>query len=161
MNKTIRLGEGPYGSIFCHIQFNAGKLSITGVEGPTRNGDARGGCGQIIMHEWEFTSYAPGWNPELVARFREVWDRWHRNDMQAGSPAQRAYLEAHPITNRANHYERARDSLRAAGLNPDPGYIHNGKPYSYGSAWLREEVPAGVIAFLESLPDTDITPAWV
>lgn len=161
MDKTIRIGTGPYGSTFCRIEFNDGKLSITGVEGPKRNGNARGSCGQIIMGEWEFTSYAPGWNPELVARFREVWNRWHRNDMRAGSPAQRAYLEAHPITDRAHHYEQTRDSLRAAGLNPDPGYTHNGKPYSYGSAWLREEVPAGVIAFLESLPDTDITPAWV
>jgi hypothetical protein len=33
--------------------------------------------------------------------------------------------------------------------------------YKYGTAWKREEVPADVIAFLQSLPDTDIKPAWV
>lgn len=33
--------------------------------------------------------------------------------------------------------------------------------YKYGSAWKREEVPAEVLAFLESLPDSTITPAWV
>lgn len=33
--------------------------------------------------------------------------------------------------------------------------------YKYGSAWRRVEVPADVIAFLESLPDTDKQPAWV
>lgn len=33
--------------------------------------------------------------------------------------------------------------------------------YRYGSAWLKEEVPAEVLAFLESLPETDKTPAWV
>lgn len=41
-----------------------------------------------------------------------------------------------------------------------------GKPcptcgYKYGTAWKREEVPADVIAFLQSLPDTDKKPAWV
>ena len=33
--------------------------------------------------------------------------------------------------------------------------------YKYGSQWLREDLPADVIRFLESLPETDITPAWV
>lgn len=33
--------------------------------------------------------------------------------------------------------------------------------HKYGSAWRKEEVPADVIAFLESLPDTDTKPAWV
>jgi hypothetical protein len=33
--------------------------------------------------------------------------------------------------------------------------------YKYGSAWLREEVPAEVIDFLNSLPDADRQPAWV
>lgn len=33
--------------------------------------------------------------------------------------------------------------------------------YKYGSAWLKEAVPAEVISFLESLPETDKIPAWV
>lgn len=33
--------------------------------------------------------------------------------------------------------------------------------YKYGTAWLKEEVPADVIAFLESLPNSILTPAWV
>lgn len=41
-----------------------------------------------------------------------------------------------------------------------------GKPcpvcgYKYGHAWKREEVPADVLEFLRSLPDTDKQPAWV
>jgi len=41
-----------------------------------------------------------------------------------------------------------------------------GKPcevcgYKYGHAWLTEEIPAEVIAWLSNLPDTDTTPAWV
>lgn len=33
--------------------------------------------------------------------------------------------------------------------------------YKYGSAWLKEELPESVYKFLVSLPDTDMTPAWV
>lgn len=33
--------------------------------------------------------------------------------------------------------------------------------YKYGSEWKREELPADVVEFLQSLPDTDKTPAWV
>jgi hypothetical protein len=33
--------------------------------------------------------------------------------------------------------------------------------YRYGTEWKREEVPADVLAFLRSLPDADMTPAWV
>lgn len=171
MQKTIRIGTVSLGygrpvHLFCSIEFEAGKLSITGVEGPKRNGDATGGCGQIIMSPWEIVTYAPGWNPETVARFREVWDRWHLNDMQAGSPAQMAHLRAHPVEDRLHYFETARESLRAAGLQPDRGYMvrdkdGNPQPYSYGSAWLREEVPADVLDFLQGLPGADITPAWV
>lgn len=33
--------------------------------------------------------------------------------------------------------------------------------YQYGSAWLYEEIPADIIAWLFALPDTDTTPAWI
>src|SRR6478735_2143194 len=78
----------------------------------------------------------------------------HLNDMQPGTPAQEAYLREHPITDHLNYYKRACEVLAAAGLNPDGGY-------KYGSAWLREEVPQDVLDWLFSLPDADMTPAWV
>jgi hypothetical protein len=162
ISKIVRIGTGPYGNVFCKIKFIDGKLSITGVEGPMRNGDAKGSCGQIIiMDEWNISTYAPGWSPELEAEFRTVWGAWHLNDMRAGSPAQHAYLDANPIGNATDHYTRACAALRSAGLNPDPNYLHKGKPYAYGSAWLRDDVPESILTFLQSLPDTDLTPAWV
>ena len=33
--------------------------------------------------------------------------------------------------------------------------------YKYGSAWLKEEVPPNVIEYLESLPESATTPAWI
>ena len=161
MSKIVHIGRGQNGNIFCKIELDNGKLSITGVEGPKANGDARGACGQIILHSWGAIEYAPGWDAVKVQQFREVWDKWHLNDMQAGSPAQTAFLVANPVTYRLHHYEAACANLADAGLNPDPGYIHNGKPYQYGSAWLRVDVPADALDFLESLPASDLTPAWV
>jgi hypothetical protein len=67
--------------------------------------------------------------------------------MQAGSPAQTAFLEDNPIKQR-DHYTAATKALEAAELNPDPNYLHEGKPYKYGSAWLFVEVPDEVLHYL-------------
>lgn len=84
MKKTVRIGHGKNGSIYCRIEFTDGKLSITGVEGPTSDGNCRGGAGQIVMHDWSLETLAPGWTKDMVKQFREVWDKWHLNDMRAG-----------------------------------------------------------------------------
>lgn len=159
--KIIRVGRGDCGHVFVSIKFKDGKLSITGVEGPKANGDAKGSCGQIVMSEWDIKEYAPGFDRAQELRLREIWDTWHLNDMQAGSPAQTAWLKANPINDRMEHYTKACAGLASAGLNPDPDFIHNGKPYSYGHDWLRVEVPADALEWLQGLPDTDVTPAWV
>lgn len=156
--KIVRLGVGKSGNVYCKITFEAGCLSITGVEGPLANGDARGGCGQIVMSlKAEDIQPAPGWDTAKIQQFLAYWDKWHLNDMQAGTPEQMAELEKHkhkypgyPM----HHYDWAKGVLKEAGLQP-----HNG--YDYGTKWLRVEVPEDVLEFLKSLPETDKTPAWV
>lgn len=162
MEKTIHIGTTRDGGLFCSIKLENGNLSISGVVGPMRNGNARGSCGQIIMDDWKFLNYAPGWSAKLVEQFRAVWEEWHLNDMVAGSPDQMAWISANPLDYKypKSWYSVYSDALRNAGLNPDPNYLHKGKPYKFGSAWLRKEIPADVIAFLESLPETDVMPAW-
>lgn len=154
--KTVRVGKGPDGDVFCSIKFADGRLSITGVEGPKANGNASGSCGQIVDALAAVKECAPGWTFGLAAKFARVWKRWHLNDMRAGSPAQEQFLRDHPVVAvyPEDHYTKASAALAAAGLNPDNGY-------KYGSAWLREEVPADVLQFLADLPATDKTPAWV
>ncbi len=153
IEKVIHVGRGDAGEVFCKIKCVAGRLCITGVEAPLRNGDCKGACGQIVMHEWHISDYAPRWNAELVARFREVWERWHLNDMRAGSPAQESFIRTWKVSN-SYSYERACAALKAANLYDDNGY-------TYGSAWKTEEIPAEVADFLSLLPETDVTPAWV
>ena len=143
--KKSFVGLTPEGRLSVHIDWDGKNLSITGSEGRDRGG-------QIIVDPWDLQEYAEGYSPELVAQLRDIWERWHLNDLQAGSPAQTAYLDAHPVTDRLNHYTKACEALKSAGLNPDPNYIHNGKPYAYGSAWLRVEVPEDALQFLHALP---------
>ncbi len=86
--KIVRIGIGKpewtrrgY-SVFCKIRFKDGRLSISGVEGPLSSGNCRGSCGQIDMHPWHIQTYAPGWNSRKEKQLREVWERWHLNDMR-------------------------------------------------------------------------------
>lgn len=170
--KVIRVGITTDGHAFAKIKYAAGKLSISGAIGPMANGDCLGSCGQWVMSfkefyrrgHWTFSDIKPGkgWTAETVAQFLRYWNQWHLNDMQAGSPAQMAELEKHAYPGYpASYCEWAQEILRDAGLNPDPGYLHNGKPYAYGHAWLTVSVPDDVLQFLRNLPDTDILPAWV
>lgn len=86
---------------------------------------------------------------EKAQRMAAIWKRWSLNDMRGGSPAQEEWLRENPIDPAEyaypkSHYAVASAKLEAAGLNPDPRYIHNGKPYKYGHAWLMEEIPTHV-----------------
>lgn len=81
-------------------------------------------------------------NDPKVQRMVAVWRKWHLNHMKAGTPAQEAYLEAHKNEfpgYPTSHYDWATELLNAAGLNPDNGY-------KYGTAWLKVELPADIVA---------------
>lgn len=128
--KIVRVGSGRFGSIFVKIKFDGTRLSMTGVEGPTAGGNARGGCGQIYMHDWDISEYAPGWNSDEVARLRQVWHDWHLNDTRPGCVHQKDWntaeeielveygltTEAHQLRKKA--IERAATSA-AKGETPD------------------------------------------
>lgn len=162
--KTLRIGTAAYGaaraSVFCFIKWADQRLSITGVEGPLASGNCMGSCGQIDLAAVDGWTYAEGWDAATVARLQEVWKTYHLNDLTAGSPAQTAYLKDHRVKVEypASQYDSDCAVLRAAGLNPDPDYLHKGEPYRYGSAWLKTPVPAEALAFLAALPDADRLP---
>lgn len=159
MHKVIRPGTVDAGrkspsDLFVTIKYADGRLSITGVEGPMRNGDCHGSCGQCGIAP--IVEHAPGWDAETVERLRQVWDRWHLNDMRAGSPVQMDWLRANPVTAvyPESHYEKVGAALADAGINPDAD------GYRYGHAWKQEDVPADVIDWLVGLPDADRPSPW-
>lgn len=163
MNKIIRPGcltyEDKSVSVYCRIQYENNRLSITGVIGPMRNGNAHGGCGQIDMEFDHFNKadndsrysendlikaedflFATGWSSDLWYAFLSVWKRWHLNDLHAECEHQQLFgwtWNTHPCV-------------------PCPVC-----GYKLGTAWTFREVPKSVIEFLESLPITDSQPAWV
>jgi hypothetical protein len=101
MKKIICIGVVPQGkrgaTTFFKIEDERGYLSFTGVIGPTASGNARGGCGQIIMefqhryaadddkygaeHDYLIKpsdiKFAPGWNVFNWLDFLDLWEKWH------------------------------------------------------------------------------------
>lgn len=157
----VDLGTPKGCELFCKIELNGKRLSITGVEGPLPSGNCRGSCGQIDMHEWNFKKLHKGWTLSLVRKFRDVWKRWHLNDMKAGTPKQEQAVKEWLDAGNKYEYQSVRSMLDRLNLLIDESYIHNGKPYEYGTAWLVEELPDSVISFLVSLPKASKEPAWV
>ena len=132
MNKIINigvvdLGGSKGGQLFCSIELKEGRLSISGVEAPLPSGNARGSCGQIVMHEWNFKKLHKGWTPALVSKFRKTWDKYHLNDMKAGSPRQELAINAWKLGGATYEYKAACEMLAQLGLLEDQDYIHAGK----------------------------------
>jgi len=160
--------------VFCKIKWDGVRLSITGVEGPLRNGNAIGGCGQLS--DLTIDEYAQGWGADLLARFLAAWRAWHLNDMRPGCEHQRAQKwderpidPSKPTCSYGKHFagQRSDSWNMLAWVNreehPD-GLLSYPCPvcgYKYGSSWLREEVPSDVLDFLRNLPPAGRTPAWV
>jgi hypothetical protein len=99
IKKVVRVGTVEAGkrraSVFCKIEYQAGKLSISGVVGPLPSGNCLGSCGQIDMgmKPSDFQTLAPGWTYGKIKKFLKVWDSWHLNDLHAGTPKQEAVLK--------------------------------------------------------------------
>ena len=152
-NKVIN----PVSSTFCKIKFDGKKLSISGVEGPMANGNCRGGCGQINpIIDGTLTK---GWSFQSLHEFNAIWERWHLNDMIAGTPEQEAFLRM--LKDGGWKYESYDVACLKLKDNDLLVVTHEGEDYKYGSKWLFEEVPADVIKFLSELPDSERKPAWV
>jgi hypothetical protein len=121
-----------------------------------KSGNCKGGAGQC--RDTLLTCLPEGdLSKEQLEKLYAIWNEWHLNDLQAGSPDQMKFMEQFI----KRDYDTACVILDAAGLNPDPNYLHEGKPYAYGSAWLRKEVPADVIEWVFNLPSSSRAPNWV
>lgn len=160
------------------IELAGGRLAISGTSGETRaNGEFRtsygdpigGAAGQIIEELEQVDEFAAGWSAERRDQLAAIWRRWHLNDMRAGCEHQRAagwgekrIDESKPAGSYGRHFPGQRqDSWNLLGWiredeHPD-GLLSRACEvcgYRYGSAWLREELPADVVAFIEPLVST-------
>lgn len=169
LHKIVNLGKtsvftlsgGRYlRDVFCEVTIQDGVLSIHGVVGPCKGGRCWGSAGQI-QDDIEGLIPDNGWNQEMVEEFLDIWREWHLNDMQAGSARQQAFLNGFRKENGWKGYEEECKALAEAGLLEDEECMVEGKPYRYGSSWLRKELPAEVVAFLRAIPVSLKEPAWV
>lgn len=131
------------------------RLSITAVEGPTRSGNAWGGCGQITTPP---TDLAPGID---AARLYSIWGRWHLNDMRMGCEHQRVLgWECGTVNDPGSKHH---NSYRCHVLETEHPQGTLCKPcpecgYEHGSAWLFEPLPAAVVDFITALPHSNAHP---
>lgn len=187
MHKVMRIGTvktwgGRNVSVFVAAKVKDGRLSMTGVVGPTRNGNASGGCGQIDMdfahrnpenddkrHNDPITpdqiNFAKGWDAEKWFDLLDIWKSWHLNDMHAECEHQRAMgwkYEDHRGMEVVTEIMTTRQGEVEVESHFDE-YLGHPCPvcgYHIGSAWLKVELPASVIAQLESMPDADKPCPW-
>ena len=144
IDKTVRFGTrktvgGRFYSVYAHIYYHNGKLTITGVEGPLASGHCLGSAGQIKNYLIDFDHFAPDWDQSKIQTFATVWDKWHNNDLRPECEHQRALgqtWKTHPSSE-----------------CDECGYV-------LGSAWLTEAIPNSVLKHLDKLPYSDKTPAW-
>ena len=68
---------------FCKIEYDEtkGRLSITGVVAPTKDGNALGSVGQCVDEIRKGTP-TEEWNKKMLNKFCDIWDKWHLNDMR-------------------------------------------------------------------------------
>lgn len=175
---TVLVGNGRRASLYVRVEWDGKRLSITGVEGPLSSGNALGSCGQCGIDK--SLNPADGWSAYMVDGLRSAWNSHHLNDTYAGTQeqedeiARRMALAAkerpdlchsdgkmnpRAPTPKTGFYGLCCEWLKEAGLYEVP-HPETGEPYRYGTARLRREVPAGVLAFLASLPESKRRPAW-
>lgn len=168
LHKIVNLGKAPVNfikrkamsDVFCEVAVKDGCLSIHGVIGPCKNGNCWGSAGQI-QDCLEDLVPGNGWTQEMVDEFLNIWREWHLNDMVAGSPRQMAFLRDYRAENGWNGYEEECRALAEAGLLEDEEHLIEGKPYKYGTSWMKKELPAEVLGFLRGIPASMKEPAWV
>ena len=68
-------GNTKDGKFFVEIKYNDGRLSLTGVAGPEKNGNANGSCGQCYEYLLEIGT-------KTALKLHDVWVKYHLNDMR-------------------------------------------------------------------------------
>ena len=84
-------------------------------------------------------------NPVMTEIVR-LWKLYHLNDMKAGTPAQEKAVKEYLKSNDCNNYsyDKICKYLETKGL------LFDGQ-YKYGTAWLKEDIPAEDIEAIKKL----------
>ena len=119
---------------------NGPALSIIGMMG-----DAAGQIYKDIRRA-ECFNFRSGWTQEKLDKLLDVWEAYHLNDLQAGTPEQMEILRSwfETVKYPENTYDGQLCQLDKHGMRTHNGHV-------YGTKWLYLPIPADVLEFLHSL----------
>lgn len=84
-------------------------------------------------------------SPEDLQIIAKVWDKWHLNDLNAGTVKQQAFINEWKKNNKYD-YSLACEALKTAGLYEDNNY-------KYGHSWLINPLPENIITEIITIFD--------
>jgi hypothetical protein len=168
MKKVIYRDEGVSGGRWCALELSLenGRLSITGMEGVLRrkasNADVvrrENGLAYILESCGQIRETLSKWFPEVGPYLQ-----YHLNDMRPGCQHQRAegwdkrpIDPSKPLNAYGNHFpghSGGWNMLVWVRRDEHPeGLLNHPCPtcgYRYGASWLKEELPAEVVQWVES-----------
>jgi len=147
MERTINFKDAEGNKVIFSAKLNEGKFSASG--------EYCGSLGQVFDHVSPRT--------DAQAALIELWRKYHLNDMRAGCEHQRAEnwnkVRINPAELPTSHANKDEGGIMAicvkpsehpAGLLTKPCQVCG---YKYGTAWLKEELPADFEDTLNSLMD--------
>lgn len=136
--RKLKLANNAYLEIEVEDSERGKVLSISGyVSGSHGYG---GQCQNSIAEDFIGThSNLSNEKQAMLGRLIEIWDRYHLNDMNAGTEKQMKALKGKNLS-----YENALEYLESINLKIDDGY-------KYGTAWLFEEIPSSVLKEVEEI----------
>jgi hypothetical protein len=173
INKVVMPGEmscgrkGIHRKVFCKIAYNTPKqlemnthiqkhgdaftLSITGVCGPTRFGNAYGGCGQIQdgLLKIDRLNVKEGWDRGMLVKLVRYWQRYHLNGMRSGCVHQDEWDTAKEIEVytyfRGDEYGKAEKVVKEGRCGNYSEYVHLTGILAQVNKWLFGRLYKGSI----------------
>lgn len=129
-NRTIEFKDANKNYVKVKIEIKEGRFSMCG-----EMGCSSGQCNEHIKPK-----------NEAQKSLLSLWDKWHLNDMKAGTEKQEeALIEAHSKGKLKDYdYDKAVKYLKSIRLYTDKGY-------KYGSAWLKRALPSNIIEEVDRL----------
>lgn len=108
---------------------------------------------------------APEYTLKTARFICDMWEKYHLNDMHAGTPAQEAILKEAVKNGElerygANNYEETCNYLKERGMLVDKDYTTEKFPngYRYGCGWLFEAIPEEDLSLIKEFMVTGEVP---
>jgi hypothetical protein len=129
---------------------------VLSISGGIKAGNSDVEGGQIydtIADVVDIMEFEPGFDKKSVLEIVQIWRDYHLNDLKAGTKLQTETInEAFEKSGKSYDYDLVDKILE----HSKHGDIRVDNGYSYGSKWLLEELPKGLVFKLKALIEPDL-----